>query len=104
MFLEVKFMNYKEYIESKEYVSSYEKYIQSIKDSRRVRKYNDFNNFLPHQQMLLLKDMEEYSNSKFLYDRDPQYYYIKEYLDILLVGIFNRRKLIRTYISKYGKN
>ncbi len=69
-------MNYKEYIKSKEYVSSYEKHIQSIKDSRRVRKYNDINNFLPHQQMLLLKDMVEYSNSKFLYDRDPQYYYI----------------------------
>lgn len=99
MFLEVKFMNYKEYIKSKEYVSSYENHIQSIKDSRRVRKYNDINNFLPHQQMLLLKDMVEYSNSKFLYDRDPQYYYIKEYLDI-----FKRRKLIRTYISKYGKN
>lgn len=97
-------MNYKEYIKSKEYVSSYEKHIQSIKDSRRVRKYNDISDFLPYQQMLLLKDMEEYTQSKFLYDRDPQYYYIKEYLDKLLVSIFNRRRLIRTYISKYEKN
>ena len=38
-------MNYKEYIKSKEYVSSYEKHIQSIKDSRRVRKYNDISDF-----------------------------------------------------------
>lgn len=104
MFLEVKFMNYKEYIKSKEYVSSYEKHTQSIKDNRRVRKYNNISDFLPHQQMLLLKDMEEYTQSKFLYDRDPQYYYIKDYLDSLLVSIFNRRKIIRSYISKYGKN
>ena len=97
-------MNYKEYIKSKEYVSSYEKHIQSIKDQRRIIKYNNISDFLPFQQMKLLKDMEEYSNAKFLYDRDPQYYYIKEYLDILLVDIFKRRKLIRTYISKYGKN
>ena len=54
--------------------------------------------------MLLLKDMDEYTQSKFLYDRDPQYYYIKEYLDSLLVSILNRRKIIRSYISKYGKN
>ena len=54
-------MNYKEYIKSKEYVSSYEKHIQFIKDQRRIRKYNNISDFLPFQQMKLLKDMEEYN-------------------------------------------